>query len=220
VHDADRLFTTDRKWSVVTTALVGALHQFHAARPLEPGVDMEAVREQLPIPVTAKAFRAVVSQLETERAVAREGNLLRVPDHRVALPSEEQAAAARIRALLGRTPLAPPDPRQMAADLGLDGTRLMQVLRVLERERVVVRVAGDIYFLRQTVEDVTRALREQFGVSDTITPGMFRDRFQTTRKYAIPLLEHLDREGVTVRAGDTRRLRAWQKSPAASGQSS
>jgi selenocysteine-specific elongation factor len=96
----------------------------------------------------------------------------------------------------------------------------MQVLRVLERERVIVRVGTDLYFLRKSIDDVTRALREQFSEADEITPAMFRDRFQTTRKYAIPLLEHLDREGITIRKGDTRRLRQWQKSPAASGQSS
>jgi selenocysteine-specific elongation factor len=220
VQDAERLFTTDRKWSLVTTALLAALRQFHAAYPLQPGIDIEAVRERLPIPLTPRACRAIIGQLEAERVVAREGNLLRLPDHRVALPSEEQAAADRIRALLGRTPLAPPDPRQMSTELGLDGPRLLQVLRVLERERVVVRLAGDLYFLRQAIEDVTRGLREQFRESDEITPGMFRDRFQTTRKYAIPLLEYLDREGVTIRIGGTRRLRQWQRSPAASERSS
>ena len=220
IQDGEHLFTTHRKWAALRAALLDALRQFHRARPLEAGGDMESLRERLPMPVAPRAFRAVIALLEADRVVGREGSLLRLPDHRVALASDEQAAAERIRALLGRTPLAPPDPRQMAAELGLDSDRLLQVLRVLERERVVVRTGSDLYFLRQTVEDVTRALREQFGESDEITPGMFRDRFQTSRKYAIPLLEYLDREGVTIRTGDTRRLRQWRKSQAASGQSS
>jgi selenocysteine-specific elongation factor len=220
VQDGEHLFTTQRKWAGLTKLLLDALQRFHRAHPLEAGDDMEALREQLHVAIGPKAFRAVIAHLETERVVVREGNLLRLPDHRVALQSEEQAAADGIRTLLGRTPLAPPDPRQMAAELGLDGGRLMQVLRVLERERVVVRIGGDLYFLRETVDAVARALREQFSEADDITPAAFRDRFQTTRKYAIPLLEHLDREGVTIRKGDTRRLRQWQKSPAASGQSS
>jgi selenocysteine-specific elongation factor len=53
---------------------------------------------------------------------------------------------------------------------------------------------------------VKRALREEFAQGE-ITPAAFRDRFGTTRKYTIPLLEYLDREGVTMRVGDRRRLR-------------
>jgi selenocysteine-specific elongation factor len=53
-----------------------------------------------------------------------------------------------------------------------------------------------------------RTLREQVSVGSEITPAMFRDRFNTSRKYTIPLLEYLDREGVTVRIGDVRRLKA------------
>ncbi|MBI3049961.1 MAG: selenocysteine-specific translation elongation factor [Acidobacteria bacterium] len=216
----DQLFTTERKWAVLKAALVDGLRNFHGAHPLEAGGDIEALREKLPIPASSRAFRAFVAQLAAERAVMREGNLLRLPEHRVALRSDEQEAADRIRDLLARSPLAPPDLRQIAAETGLDRSRLTQLMRVLERERLVVRAGGDLYFLRESVDGVTRRLREQFSEADEITPAMFRDCFNTTRKYAIPLLEYLDREGVTVRIGDTRRLRQWQKSPAASGRSS
>jgi len=220
VHDGEHLFTTGRKWAAQTAAILEALDAFHRAHPLEAGRDMEALREKLEMPAAPKAFRAFVARLEADGAVAREGSLLRLPGHRVAFRSEERDAADRIRALIAQSPLAPPDLRQMGAETGLDPARLTQLLRVLERERVVVRLGGDLYFLRESVEQVTRTLREQFSEADEISPALFRDRFQTTRKYAIPLLEYLDREGVTIRKGDTRRLRSWQKSPAASGRSS
>jgi selenocysteine-specific elongation factor len=219
-EDDEQLYSTRRKWSSLRAALVDGLQKFHGAHPLDAGADMEALREQLSMPVSLKAFRAFVAMLEREGVVRRDGNLLRLPDHRVALRSDEQQAADRIRALLGRTPLSPPDVREMARETGLDQARLTQILRVLERERLVVRTGGDLYFLRESIDAVARALREQFSAADEITPGMFRDRFQTSRKYAIPLLEHLDREGITFRTGDTRRLKQWRKSPAASGQSS
>ena len=69
-------------------------------------------------------------------------------------------------------------------------------------------MSDDLYFLQDSIEGVTRALRAELSERDEITPAMFRDRFNTTRKYAIPLLEYLDREGVTVRTGDVRRLKA------------
>ncbi|OFW01200.1 MAG: selenocysteine-specific translation elongation factor [Acidobacteria bacterium RIFCSPLOWO2_02_FULL_68_18] len=220
VSPEEQLFTTERKWALLKAALVDGLRDFHRAHPLEAGGDMEALREKLRAPVSPRAFRAFVAQLEAERVVMRQGNLLRLPEHRVALRSDDQAAVDRIHDLLARSPLAPPDLRQIAADTGLDRARLAQLMRVLERDRLVVRAGGDLYFLRESIDSVVRGVREQFSETDEITPAMFRDRFNTTRKYAIPLLEYLDREGVTVRIGDTRRLRQWSKSPAASERSS
>ena len=102
----------------------------------------------------------------------------------------------------------PPDLQQIERTTGIGRAKLVQVMRILERDRSVVRVGVDMYFLSGSVEGVTRALREEFSGSEEITPAMFRDRFNTTRKYTIPLLEYLDRQGVTVRVGDTRRLKA------------
>ena len=59
-----------------------------------------------------------------------------------------------------------------------------------------------------SIEAVKRLVREELSTSADITPAMFRDRLGITRKHAIPLLEYLDREGVTVRSGNTRRVKA------------
>ena len=85
--------------------------------------------------------------------------------------------------------------------------RLGEVLRVMERERSIVRVSPDLYFASGALENVKVALRQHLSGTGDITPATFRDLFGTTRKYAIPLLEYLDREGFTIRVGDTRRLK-------------
>jgi selenocysteine-specific elongation factor len=205
--DSDDLFTTEQKWNRVKAALVAALQAFHAAHPLEQGEDMEELRDKLLPGAAPKVFRAFVETLETQRVITREGSLLRLPDHRVSLRQDEQQAAEQIKQLLARHPLTPPDIPQIARETGIDRTRLGQLIRVLERQRSVVRVAADLYFLCDAVDVVVRALREEWADGKEITPGMFRDRFKTTRKYAIPLLEYLDAAGVTVRMGDFRRVR-------------
>ena len=206
--DGDDFFTTERKWKALKEALVSALREFHTAHPLEPGRDMEELREKLLPGVAPKMFRAFVEALEAENAVGRQGNLLRLPAHRVSLRDEDRQVAEQITRLLGVNPLAPADLTQIAREARIDRARLTQVLRVLEREHAVVRVAPDIYFLSESVEDVKRIVREELSDRADITPAMFRDRLGITRKHAIPLLEYLDREGVTVRSGNTRRVRA------------
>ena len=208
--EGENVFTTERKWNGLKQALLADLRVFHRAHPLAPGRDMEELRDKLPARIAPKVFRAFVERLEDEKAIAREGSLLRLPEHKITLRSDEQQAIEQIKRLLGANPLTPPDLQQIERTTGIGQAKLMQVMRVLERDRSVVRVGADLYFLGGTLEDVTRTLRKEFSDSAEITPAMFRDRFSTSRKYAIPLLEYLDREGITVRAGDTRRLKAAQ----------
>jgi selenocysteine-specific elongation factor len=109
--------------------------------------------------------------------------------------------------LLAASPLAPPDLKELERAVGIARAKLMEVVRVLERERSIVRVGADLYFLAESLDNVRRVLHEEFSDRGDITPAMFRDRFSITRKHTIPLLEYFDRVGVTVRIGDARRLK-------------
>jgi selenocysteine-specific elongation factor len=205
--EGDRIYTTAQKWQALEEALLAALKDFHIAHPLAPGRDMEELRDRLPHRLQPKLFRAFVEQLELEKAVRRDGSLLRLPEHAVTLADDEKRLAERIKSLLAVSPLAPPDLQQLERESGTGRAKLTEVMRVLERERSVVRVGADLYFLTESLDGVRRALQELSEKGD-ITPAMFRDRLGTSRKYTIPLLEYLDREGVTVRVGDVRRLKA------------
>ena len=206
--EGEPFFTTTRRWSALRERLLSALQAAHTADPLAPGKEMEELRERLPERIPPKLFRAAVEQFAMEHVIAREGSLLRLPAHRVSLRDEAQHAAERVMALLAERPLAPPDIPQMTRETGLDRTRLLQVLRVLERAQSVVRVGLDLYYLPDTLERLKHVVREEFSGRAEITPAAFRDRLAITRKHAIPLLEYLDREGVTVRLGAARRVKA------------
>ena len=205
--DGEGLYTTESQWQSLTRRLEITLRDFHRVQPLSAGMDMEEIRARLPGRVNPRLFRVVLDDLEAAHVVVREGNLLRLPSHAVRLEDHDSALVHRIAASLGRTPTAPPEVKQIEKDLGITRGRLTELLRVMERSGAVVRVAPEIYFLRDTVETITQALRDRLSDHSDITPAHFRDLFNTTRKYAVPLLEYLDREGVTVRVGDGRRLR-------------
>ncbi len=206
--EGDSAYTTARKWRASTDALLASLRAFHAGHPLAPGQDMETLRDTLPWAAPPGVFRAWVDQLEREGVLTRDGSVVRAPEHTTALRGDARRVADRILALLGEHPLTPPDPPQLAAALGIDGARLVELLRALEREGAIVRLARDLYILTEALDTVTRSLREELPDGALLTLASFRERFGTSRKYAIPLLEHLDRDGVTERVGDARRLKA------------
>jgi len=209
--EGERLYATEKKRRHLETQLLETLRGFHASHPLAPGMDMEGLREKLCYRVVPKVFRGLVEQLEIAKAVMRDGNLLRLPEHKVRLRDEEKIVVERIQALLGKSPLAPPDVKQVETETGIPRARLMGVIRVMEREKTVIRVGTDMYFLRDSIERVTEVLQKYLSENEQITPAVFRELFGTTRKYTIPLLEYFDREGITVRIGDARRLKIYRQ---------
>ena len=205
--EGEKLYTTENKWLHLKEQIVKVLRDFHVSHPLAPGMDMEELRDKLPYSISPRLFRIVVERIEAEKIAAREGNLLRLPEHKVHLRQEEKNLVAKIKALLGSNPLAPPDLKQIEKETGIERAKLHEVIRVMERDRAVVRVASDLYFLGDCVDKVKGALYKYLSEKSEITPASFRDLLGSSRKYTIPLLEYFDREGITVRIGDARRLK-------------
>jgi selenocysteine-specific elongation factor len=205
--DDERLAVTAAVWQAMQVQLSQLLGAFHLAKPLSPGMEMEDARADVAADVTPRVFRALVEEFVAAGAVTRDGSLLRLPSHAVRLTSGEATLTARLAALLGESPWSPPDLAQLAAASGAARPAVADMLRVMERGGTVARAAPDIYFLRDAVERAKAVMRERLPARGAVTPAAVRDLLQTSRKYVIPLLELFDREGLTIRIGETRRLR-------------
>src|SRR5262249_26792316 len=143
--------------------LTAALREFHAAHPLAAGREMEELRARIPPSIAPKVFRALVDELEKAGVVARRGSLVSLAGHAVTLAAGEQAAADRIIDALSAAMLAPPDMKQLEELVGVDRKRLTEVLRVLERDRSIVRVTADLYFLADALDDLKRQVTQSLS---------------------------------------------------------
>ncbi len=203
-----KVYTTDKKWNRLKEAVIQTLQAFHSLNPLATGMDMEELRAKLAYAIPPRLFRALVDLLEGDKIVSREGNFLRLPGHQIRLSSGEKELMEKIKKLLGANPLAPPELKQMERDLAIEKGKLLAVVRLMEKEGSIVRVASDLYFLSDCVDKVRGALYKYFSDKNEITAAGCRDLLGSSRKYTIALLEHFDRAGITVRIGDARRLRS------------
>ena len=188
------------------TALVDGLKAVHAAHPLSPGVSREEARDRW--------FRGVPGPV-TEAALARlaaEGRLVvtdtvALPGHRVSLTPEETALDAWLDQRFREGGLAPPDLAALPGEAGRPAAMVERVLQQMVKGKRLVRV-DTLVFHRDALDrlkDDIRALKASApGGRATVDVKAFKDTYQVTRKYAIPLLEYLDRERVTRRAGDAR----------------
>ena len=191
----------------IKRALTESLGRWHTAHPLVAGLDIEDARSALIVQVPPRIFRMLVAELVEQQALVRDGNLLRLPSYRIVVPDADARLAERITAILGRTPLSPPDVKQIADELVVDRRKLIELMRAMEKGRSIVGVAPEIYFLGDCIDRVKEELAGELSAGGGITTAEFRDRYHTSRKYAIPLLEFFDRTGLTIRIGEVRRLR-------------
>ena len=192
--------------SAVEDALIAAVTRYHASHPLEDGMPREEVRARLFAKGSPQVFDYVMRSLvEQERIIARDRVAL--AGHSVALTDEELHARDAMVDILRTAAMTPPDLATLAAKVRVPLEVINRIATLLVRRSVLVR-AGDLLFhetaLKQLKADIHSL--KQSGTAETIDVGSFKDRYNITRKYAIPLLEYLDRERVTRRVGDTRKI--------------
>ena len=186
--------------------LIAMLTEFHASQPLSDGLPREEARERLFHHTGPGVFDAVLAaEAGGGRLVVREH--LALASHRVTLSPEETRTSEEVLALLRDAGLRPPGPGAIRERLGTDESLLDRVLRRLVRQQRVVRV-GSLVFDFGAVEMLKDDLLSLKTTAElaTIDVGTFKDRYGVSRKFAIPLLEHLDRERVTRRVGQKRIL--------------
>jgi selenocysteine-specific elongation factor len=200
-------WTTREKWERFEAETIALVAAAHAARPTDPGVEMEHLRSQLAADVSPKTFRWCVDRLVRAKRIVRDDSIVRLPTHRVALDDGARALGARVEAMLSTGRFTPPDLRQLEEATGTERRRLVEVLGVLEKEGRVVRVAPDLYFARDAADAAKALVTEHCRAHGEISAGVFRDAIGASRKFAIAVLDWCDRTGVTTRVGDARRLR-------------
>ncbi len=198
----------------IVTGIREVLKEFHRKNPLQPGIPKEELRSrELP---GAPAFlldailnrslgpRLAVIEPRPQRPfvsdIVLEGDIVRLASHRVALKQDEEAATAKIEALFRDAGLAVPATSEVLAKSGIEPSRARTLLQILLKNRKLIRVSDELIFHSSAIDALKKTLQKgaRFSVTD------FKDLTGISRKYAIPLLEFLDRERVTRREGDSR----------------
>jgi len=180
-------------------ALVG---WFQDANPLQPGINKERPRETLHL--HSELFDGVIASLLREKKLEADGELLRLPGRGVVLRDEEAESKEQIEQAFAKAGLKVPLLKDVLASLPVDKTRAQKIVTLLLRERVLVKLADDLVFHRDALDALRRQVIANKGKTPKLSVPQFKDLFGITRKYAIPLLEYLDRERVTRRVGDER----------------
>jgi len=181
------------------------VERFQKENPLLPGISREDLRASLGKRVRSETFRAALEELAAQKKLDAQGELVKRAGSEIALLPEEAKAKEQIEAAFASASLAVPSVKEVLAKLTVEAKRAEKLLQILLREKNLVRVSPELIFHRQALAQ----LKEQLSAykkakGDRISVPAFKELTGITRKYAIPLLEYLDRERVTRRVGEER----------------
>ena len=194
--------------------LVKLVTAFHRAQPLSDGLPREEAREKVASTfgkatadrsLDTSVFDRIVDDLKKAKIVAG-ADRLALASHKVAATGEDARIKDAIAAAYAAAGLKPPDVATVQAAAGAPAAMVEKITAVLIREKVLVRLDTLTFHASalQTLKDEMRALKAGSAGVVTVDVAAFKDKYGISRKFAIPLLEYLDRERVTRRTGDVR----------------
>jgi len=182
-----------------------AVEAFHRANPLAEGIPKEELRARAAAEARPELFRAALDELVAAGSVVVVGDTVKRAGREITLLPEEARAKEQIEQAFARAGLAVPALKEVLSKLPVEAKRAQKLLQILLREHVLVKVTEDLVFHHSAVARLRALLADYKKASGERLPiAAFKEMTGVTRKYAIPLLEYLDRERVTRRVGDER----------------
>lgn len=187
-----------RTWEGLRDRIEWELQSFHQLNPLRAGMPREELKSRLRL--DGKVYSAVIRLAAEKGVVVVDGAWVRSIHHAITLTTSQQQNVDSLLECFHASPLSPPSVKECNQAIGGD---LMAYL--LESGRLT-QVSPDVVFTIGVYNEMVEAVCHALNKGGTITVAKARDLLNTSRKYALALMEHLDAIGITVRDGDLRRL--------------
>ncbi|MBL8177476.1 MAG: selenocysteine-specific translation elongation factor [Bryobacterales bacterium] len=196
----------DHQWVLDPQILAGiqarvkkTLSAFHSQNPLQPGLSKEVLRSR---DLAGSPPFFVDALLRITPGIAADGEVIRLSSHKLTLKGDEEQALKKIEDAFAGAGLTVPSAQEVLKACGVDAVRARSLLQILFRDKRVIKVAEDLLFHPSALDTLRQLLAARKGTRFSVPE--FKDWTGVSRKYAIPLLEYLDRERITRRDGDSR----------------
>ena len=204
IHRVGDFFIDGASLSALKAEGRSAVSEFHKKNSLAPGMAKEELREQLK--ASAEILAAALEQMAGERMVEISGDLVRLPGQGVMMKDEEAESKKKIEEAFASAGLKVPALHEVLAGLKVDKSRAQKIVTLLLREKILIKISDELVFHHAALQQLRSQISAYKAKASTIDVAAFKEMTGVSRKYAIPLLEYLDRERVTKRVGDARQI--------------
>ncbi len=177
------------------------MEDFHRKNPLKPGMLKEELRAR-----TAIEPRLFGNLANSVKEIVIDKELVRLATFKASLSQIDESVKTSILVLLEKSGFQPPLKEELSQTFKLDMKRLTDILNLLAKDGSLVRISDSMYVPSSVHQEMIANLKNFFKKKPDMTVAEFRDILNTSRKYALPLLEYLDSHKITLRVGDIRKL--------------
>lgn len=183
------------------------LGDYHRREPMRQGLSRAELISGFGRGMHPKLVHFLVERLVKSGQVVLEGDILRLPDHVVSLASDQTGLRTLMETTYVQAGFMPPTTKAFLEENGLAAKDVAQMYRLLMEEGVLIKVSEEFYYAKTAMDEIIGRVRGFFESNQEMGPQDFRDLTELTRKFAIPVLEYLDKEKITMRIGDKRQIR-------------
>jgi selenocysteine-specific elongation factor len=185
--------------------VLSEVERFHRANPLAEAISKEDLRMRCASALPLEVFRAALEDAVAKGRLAVTGDLVQRAGRSIDLQPQEVRAKEQIEREFARAGWEAPGIDAVVGRLAVERRQAQKLFQLLLRERVLVKISNEVVIHRNAVDHLRKLLAEYKKTrGDRLAVADFKELTGISRKYAIPLLEYLDRTGVTRRAGDYR----------------
>jgi selenocysteine-specific elongation factor len=199
----DTLFHKER-FSAFVDSLKTLLQQFHSENPLKGGMPKEELKARLKSEGTAG--EEIFDLLPKIEEIVLDKDLVRLRSFKASLSTAGKGVKERIISALNKDGFQAPSKSELAEALSINEKEAGDLLKLLTQEGALVRINDATYIAKEQYDRMIGLLRGFYAKKPEMTVAEFRDLLGTTRKYALPLLEYLDSNKITLRIGDIRKF--------------
>jgi selenocysteine-specific elongation factor len=207
VRFQDWLFA-EPEFGLAQDNLLRTVSSFHEKDPLRPGMAKGELQDEITraFSMAGDLFEAGLAALVQQKKLEVAGDVVRLPGRGAVMKDEESESKAKIKEVFAAAGLKVPALHEVIAGLKVDKTRAQKIVTLLLRERVLVKISDELVFHGDALDELRQKLKTYKANAPKIDVARFKELTGVSRKYAIPLLEYLDRERVTRRVGDIREI--------------
>jgi selenocysteine-specific elongation factor len=189
------------------------LGRLHLARPRHSAIPRAQLAATFPDLANEGLVAGLIERLKAQGKVVADARTVALHGFQPKLSQAERKLKTELAETIRSGGMSPADAAELAAAAGPRANAVPDLLALLRDEEQIVEINAQLYFDNQVEFDLRRRVTDRLANGSTVTMSELRDLLGTTRKYAVPIGEYLDRIGLTKREGDVRRLGAGANSP-------
>lgn len=185
-------------WQALSENMAIILERYHQSFPLRDGMPREELKSRLGL--EAREYNAALQSWAAEDRLRETNRLVGLSSHEIRFTPAQQAQVNTLLKKFADAPTSPPGVRECVDEVG------EEIYNALTGQGLLLAVSKEVVFRKEDFDRMLEMIREEWGNGTAFTMAQARDRLQTSRKYAVALLEYLDEQKITVREGDARRI--------------